>query len=42
MVWLINADLRTVDVYQRDEPSRRYNVGDTLIGDLSSPDSLCR
>ena len=37
MVWLINPDLRTVDVYQRDEPSRRFNVGDTLIGDPAIP-----
>ncbi len=26
MVWLINPDLRTVDVYQPGEPSRRFNA----------------
>ncbi len=37
MVWLINPDLRTVDVYQPGEPSRRFNAGDTLVGDPVIP-----
>ncbi len=37
MVWLINPDLQTVDLYQPDQPSRRYNVGDTLVGDPVIP-----
>ncbi len=37
MVWLINPDLRTVDVYQPGEPSRRFNAGDTLAGDPVIP-----
>ncbi len=37
MVWLINPDLRTVDVYQPGEPSQRFNAGDTLVGDPVIP-----
>ena len=37
MVWLINPDLRTVDVYQPGAPSQRFNAGDTLVGDPVIP-----
>jgi len=37
MVWVINPDLQTVDVYQPGAPSRRFNVGDTLVGDPVIP-----
>lgn len=37
MVWLINPDLRTVDVYQPGEPSQRCNERDMLEGDSVIP-----
>ncbi len=37
MVWLINPDLKTIDVYQPGEPSRRFNIGDSLVGDPVIP-----
>lgn len=37
MIWLINPDLKTVDAYQPDEPSRRFNINDTLTGDPVIP-----
>ncbi len=37
MVWMINPDLRTVDIYQPGVPRIALNEGDLLIGDPVAP-----